>query len=170
MYALCCNVTSITHGIKAKGPIPVAARCKAYVYDSPLAGTAGSNPTGNMYVFLLCAVRQSSLQRANHSSRKVLPIVIGETQRGGLAPLGLSSHEKKRVARDSKTRTRRKQGKHFVFWQSVHRAHGTPEKKYRRKIQQIVKTGDSEPAASNVTAWASVESRGGRYRNTVMSG
>jgi len=32
--------------IKCKGPTPVAARSKAWVCDSPLAGIAGSNPTG----------------------------------------------------------------------------------------------------------------------------
>jgi hypothetical protein len=46
---------------------------------------------------------QRPLRGADHSYRGVLPIVIEEPQRGGLAPLGLSSHEKKKVERDTKT-------------------------------------------------------------------
>jgi hypothetical protein len=41
-------------------PIPVAARCKSWLRRSSLAGTAGSNPFGDIEVFLsrvLCVVR-----------------------------------------------------------------------------------------------------------------
>ena len=37
-------------------------------------------------------------------------------------------------------------------------------KQHNRKTRQVVKTGDSETAASNVTAWASVEGRRARCR------
>jgi len=37
-------------------PIPVAARSKAWFCGSPLAGTAGSNPTGRMNVCCECCV------------------------------------------------------------------------------------------------------------------
>ena len=37
-------------------PVPVAARSKEYVYGCSLAAIVGSNPTGDMDVFLLCVL------------------------------------------------------------------------------------------------------------------
>ena len=37
-------------------PIPVAARCNAWVRTRSLAGTEGSNPAGGMDVCLLCVL------------------------------------------------------------------------------------------------------------------
>jgi hypothetical protein len=79
----------------------VAARSKASVCGLSLTGTAGSN---------LCVVRWRSLRRADHSSRGVLPSVvclraIEEPHRGGLDPVGLSSHEKKSHSRKRSTTT-----------------------------------------------------------------
>ena len=54
---------------------PEAARSMAWVCGRPLAGTAGSNPTGGMDVCLLwvlCVVRYRSLLGADHLSRGVL--------------------------------------------------------------------------------------------------
>ena len=39
--------------IKFHKPVPVAARCKAWVYGRSPAETVGSNPTGGMDVCLL---------------------------------------------------------------------------------------------------------------------
>ena len=83
-------------------PIPVAAQCKAWVCGRSLAGIAGSNPVWFMEVSLLCVlfiVRQTSLRRADHSYRGVLPSVVclsaisHPQQWGGLGPLWLSSHK-----------------------------------------------------------------------------
>ena len=68
-----------------------------------LAGTAASNLGGRMDVCLLrvlCAVKWSSLRRADLSSRGILASVmclsaIMKPHRGGIDPLGLSSHGKK---------------------------------------------------------------------------
>jgi hypothetical protein len=48
-------------------------RSKACVCGRSLAGIASSNPAGGMDVCLLCVVRYRSLQRADPSSRGVLP-------------------------------------------------------------------------------------------------
>ena len=40
-------------GVNLITPIPVAARCKAWVYGSSFAGIADSNPAGKMDVCLL---------------------------------------------------------------------------------------------------------------------
>jgi hypothetical protein len=59
-------------------PIPVAVGSEVWVYGSSLAGIVGSNPAGGMDVYLcwvLC-VSWSSLRRADHSSREVLPNVM----------------------------------------------------------------------------------------------
>jgi hypothetical protein len=56
----------------------VVARSKAWVCGHSLAGMAGSNPTGDMDVCLLCllyVVGYRSLRRADHSSRGVLATV-----------------------------------------------------------------------------------------------
>jgi len=60
---------------------PWAARSKAYAGLSPPAETVGSNPTGHQghrcfSVGVLGIVRQRSLQRADNSSRGVLPTVL----------------------------------------------------------------------------------------------
>jgi len=39
--------------ITSVGPVPVAARSKAWVWGRSLAGTVGSNPAGGMDVCLL---------------------------------------------------------------------------------------------------------------------
>jgi len=56
----------------------VTAWSKMWVCSRSLGVIAGSNPSGGMDVCLLCvlcAVRQKSLRRADHSSRGVLPSV-----------------------------------------------------------------------------------------------
>jgi hypothetical protein len=56
-------------------PITMAARSKAWVCGSSLAGIAGSNPVGSMDVCLLCllcVVSQTQLRRADHASREAL--------------------------------------------------------------------------------------------------
>ena len=89
--------------------------------------------------------------------------MIQEHQRGCLVPLGLRNHEKKRVQRDTKTRARSKPGKELVFKHSVHLVHGAPETTQQKDpTSREESRGDSEPAASNVTVWVSVEGRGGR--------
>ena len=78
--------------VNGSSPVPVAARSKAYVCGRSPAEIVGSNPTGYIDVFLLwvlceccvclcvcvcvCVVRESSLRRADHSSRGVLPTVV----------------------------------------------------------------------------------------------
>jgi hypothetical protein len=60
-------------------PIPRAARPKARVCDSSLAGIVGSNPAGDMHASplrVLCVFRHRSLYRADHSPRGVLPSVV----------------------------------------------------------------------------------------------
>jgi hypothetical protein len=83
--------------------IPVVARSKTWICGRSLAGTAGSNPAGDMDVcvlWLLCVFSKISVLRAN-SSRGNLPSVvclsvISEIQRsGGLVPLGQSRHGKR---------------------------------------------------------------------------
>jgi hypothetical protein len=54
-------------------------RAEAWVCDRSISGIAGSNPAGGVDVFLLWVlrvVRQSSLRRADHSSRGILLIVV----------------------------------------------------------------------------------------------
>jgi hypothetical protein len=54
-------------------------RTKAWVCCRSLAGIAGSNPAGGMYVCLLCllcVVKKRSLRRADHSSRGVLSSAV----------------------------------------------------------------------------------------------
>jgi len=60
-------------------PIPVAARSKSWVCGRSLTRIAGSNPTGDIEVFLLlvlCVVRWRSPRRAYHLSREALPRVV----------------------------------------------------------------------------------------------
>jgi hypothetical protein len=57
--SLGCVYNSL-HAAELSGPIPVAARSKAWVYSRSLAGIMGSNPAGGMDFFLLysvCVVR-----------------------------------------------------------------------------------------------------------------
>ena len=59
--------------------IPVAAWSSVWVCSCSLAGISDSNPAGCIDVCrlsVLCVVRQRSQQRADHSSRGVLPGVI----------------------------------------------------------------------------------------------
>jgi hypothetical protein len=87
-------------------PIPVVSKSKPWVYSRSLTATGVSNPTGGMdvcFLWVLCVVRYRSLQLADHLPRGVLPSVvclnlISKPQWwGGLGPLGLSSHEKKKT-------------------------------------------------------------------------
>ena len=55
-------------------PVPLAARCKAWVYGCSPAGIGGSNPAGGIAVSLV-SVMLRSLRRADHSSRGGLPSV-----------------------------------------------------------------------------------------------
>jgi hypothetical protein len=60
-------------------PVPVAVWSKVRACGISLAGIAGSNPAGVIDVcilLVLCAVRQRSLRRANHSSRRVLQTAV----------------------------------------------------------------------------------------------
>jgi hypothetical protein len=60
-------------------PVPEAARSKAWVCGRSPAEILGSNTTGGMDVCLLwvlCVVRQRSLDGLIHSSRGVLPTVV----------------------------------------------------------------------------------------------
>jgi hypothetical protein len=60
-------------------PMPVATRSKAWVCGRSNAGIVGLNPARVMalrLLYLLCVVRQTSLRRADHSSRGVLPTVV----------------------------------------------------------------------------------------------
>jgi hypothetical protein len=78
----------------------VAVRPKTWVCGRFLAGIAGLNTAGDMDVcllWLLCVVRYRFVRRADRSSRGVLPSVISKPQQwGGVCPLGLSSHAKKK--------------------------------------------------------------------------
>jgi len=84
---------------------PVVARSKAWARGHSLSGIAGSNPGADVDVCLLwlwCVVRWKSLQRADPSTRAVLPIavclsMIEERHTGSLGPLGALSHKKKVV-------------------------------------------------------------------------
>ena len=63
--------------------IPVAKWSKVLVCGRSLAGVAGSNPARDTDVCLSCvlyAVRHTSLLRADHSSRGVLPSVVCLTE------------------------------------------------------------------------------------------
>ena len=75
-------------------------RSKAWVCGRWLVGSAGSNPAKGMDVCLLwvlCIIRQRSLQQADHSSRGALPTVVGLSvivqprQRGRPGPLGTAA-------------------------------------------------------------------------------
>jgi hypothetical protein len=59
-------------------PIRVAARSKSLACNLSLAAILGSNPAGRMGVLSLMSVVccQSSLRRADHSCRGVLPSVL----------------------------------------------------------------------------------------------
>ena len=88
----------------------MAARSKARVCGHSIVGIAGSNPTVGIerLSFVLCVVRYRCLQWADHSSRGVLSSVvclsvISKTQqRGGLDPLELKNHEKKKYKNKKK--------------------------------------------------------------------
>ena len=61
-----------------KWPIPVATRSKPWVCVRLLAGIAGSNPAEGIdccVLWVMCIVMYSSLRRADHSTRGVLPIM-----------------------------------------------------------------------------------------------
>jgi len=82
-------------------PMTVAAGSKVSFRGRLSAGIVFSNSTGGLDVCLLwvlLVVRYRSLRRADHSSRGVLPSAACQSvfskpqQRGGLGPLGLSSH------------------------------------------------------------------------------
>ena len=58
-------------------PVPVAARSKAYTCGRTLVGIAGSNPAvAWMSLVTVLCYQQRSLQRADQSSRGVLPTVV----------------------------------------------------------------------------------------------
>jgi hypothetical protein len=60
-------------------PIPVAARCKTWVYSQSLVGIVGSNPAGSMdvsFLWVVCCQVQRSLRWADCTSRSVLPSVV----------------------------------------------------------------------------------------------
>jgi hypothetical protein len=62
----------------------VAALFKAWVCSRSLAGIVGSNSAGDMDVcvfWVLCVVRQRSLQRADHSSREGPPTALRRCMR-----------------------------------------------------------------------------------------
>ena len=59
--------------------IPVSARSKAWVCGRSLAAIAGSNPAGNMDVWVLgvfCIIRYRSLRWGDRSSRGILSSVV----------------------------------------------------------------------------------------------
>jgi hypothetical protein len=68
----------------------------------------------------LSLVSVVSLRRADHSSR-VLPSVNAEPHRGGLGPLGLSSHEKntKFISKSGSVYKRTWKSSKIKFWSSV---------------------------------------------------
>jgi hypothetical protein len=74
-------------------PIPAVAATKVWVYYRSLTETAGSNTVMGMDICLLwvlCVVRYRSLQRADHSSRGVVPnVILKPRQCGGPGPLGV---------------------------------------------------------------------------------
>jgi hypothetical protein len=84
---------------------PVAALSRAWACGRSLAGIAGSNPTGDMEVFLLwvlCVVRSRSPRRADHSSSEALPCVVcpmsvfANPRKGRPSPeIGPKRHRKK---------------------------------------------------------------------------
>jgi len=82
-------------------PIPAATRSKAWVYGRSLFGTVGS-PAGGMDVCLspvnvaCCQVEVFRMGRSlvQRSPTEYGVRVMEEPHRGGLGPLGLSSHEK----------------------------------------------------------------------------
>jgi hypothetical protein len=65
------------------------------VYGRSLAGSGVSNPAGCMDVSHSFCVLSRKVS-ADHSSRVVRPSVIVAPHAGGLGPLGVSSHEKKK--------------------------------------------------------------------------
>jgi len=86
-------------------PIPLARRSSARICGISVAGIVGSDSAGGIDVcplWVLCDVRYSPLRRADPSSRGGEPsvvcrcVIVNPRQWGGLGPLGLSSHGKKR--------------------------------------------------------------------------
>ena len=68
----------INDGRSGAGPIPIAARSKAWFCVRSLAGIVGANPAG-VWISVsceCCVMTGSSLRRADYSSRGVLPIVV----------------------------------------------------------------------------------------------
>ena len=58
-------------------PNPVAERYKSRVCGRSLAGILVLNPAGGLsLVIVVCVVRYRSVQRADHSPRRVLPTVV----------------------------------------------------------------------------------------------
>jgi len=58
-------------------PIAVAERCRACVCGRSLAGIAGSNPAGcTNILWVLSVVKNNSLREADHSSRRVISVVV----------------------------------------------------------------------------------------------
>jgi hypothetical protein len=68
--------TNLLTSLNKAGPLPETARSKAWIHGHTLAGVAGLNPAGVCVLWVLCDVRQTSLRRADHSSREVLPSVV----------------------------------------------------------------------------------------------
>ena len=67
--------------INQSGPTPLAAPSRTWVCDRTLARIADSNPAGGMDVSLVSrVVRQTSVRRACHSSRWVLPSECGGSE------------------------------------------------------------------------------------------
>jgi hypothetical protein len=90
--------------------MPVAMLFKAWVSGRSLAGIAGSNPAGDMYVcplWILCVVRWRSLRRADHSSRGILQsalclnVIVKRRQWGDLGPGGVVEPRRRRPQYDS---------------------------------------------------------------------
>jgi hypothetical protein len=85
----------IFQGTKELTPIPVPAKSMVRVYDRSLAGSGVSNPAGGMDLRRSCCVLSCRIS-ADHSSRGVRLTVIEVPHVGGLSPLGVSSHEKRK--------------------------------------------------------------------------
>ena len=94
------------HSFRWRKPIPVAARYMAWVFGCLLARNVGSNPTGvvdECLLRMLWVVRLSSLRRADHQSKAVLPSVmclsvfVKARKWGWPGPLGLLRHKKEIV-------------------------------------------------------------------------
>jgi hypothetical protein len=95
----------------------VAARSKARVCGSSLAGNAGLNIARGMNVYLLCVlfvVRYRCLRQADRSSKGVLPsvvclsMIIIPRQQGDPGPLGCCAKVKQKIGHSKK---RAEQGK-----------------------------------------------------------